>query len=122
MNNFPDVYEFHESRFSQSENIPILFAGDFNAVPHTDGGKSPASKKLLGSGFRDAFREKYPDVEKNPGVSHRSGSRIDQLYYKGSGLKNGSTQVLTTWPSKFPSDHYLIKSVFELDYITTHDD
>lgn len=119
MNNFQDVFEFHEKRFSGSANIPILFAGDFNAVPHTDGGNSPASRKLLAAGFRDAFREKFPDVEKFPGASHQSGSRIDQLYYKGDGLKNGSTQVLSSWPSKFPSDHFLIKSVFELDYRTT---
>ncbi|MFT5304471.1 MAG: hypothetical protein ACI814_005299, partial [Mariniblastus sp.] len=39
--------------------------------------------------------------------------------YKGRGLSNGSTKVLSTWPSKFPSDHYLIKTVFELDYRTT---
>ena len=122
MNNFEDVFQFHKPRFAQSENIPILFAGDFNAVPHTDGGQSPASRVLIGSGFRDAYREKYPDVEKNPGPSHDSGRRIDQLYYKGSGLKNDSTRVLSKWPSRFPSDHFLIKSVFELDYKTTKDD
>ena len=118
MNNFKDVFEFHESRFSQSDNLPILFAGDFNAVPHTDGGRSPASKLLLEAGFRDAYRESFPDVEKNPGASHQSGSRIDQLYYKGRGLKHDSTRVLSTWPSKFPSDHFLIKSIFELDFET----
>lgn len=118
MSNFEDVFSFHETRFSKSENIPILFAGDFNAVPHTDGGNSPASRKLLEAGFRDAYREKFPEVEKYPGASHQSGSRIDQLYYKGSGLENRSTQVRSTWPSKFPSDHFLIKSVFQLDYRT----
>ena len=121
MRNFQDVFGFHESRFSQSENTPILFAGDFNAVPHTDGGKSPASKKLLEAGFRDAYREKYPDTDEFAGPTHESGSRIDQLYYKGKGLTNGSTKVLSTWPSTFPSDHYLVKSIFELNYTTTTD-
>ena len=116
MNNFKDVFAFHESKFSQSKNIPVLFAGDFNAVPHTDGGNSPASRMLLKAGFRDAYRESFPDVEKNPGASHQSGSRIDQLYYKGSGMEHDSTTVLSTWPSKFPSDHFLIKSVFDLDF------
>ena len=119
MNNFQDVFDFHAARFSRAANIPILFAGDFNAVPHTDGGKSPASAKLLAAGFRDAYREQYPDVEKYPGFTHVSRSRIDQLYYKGSGLKHSSTKILSTWPSKFPSDHFLIKSVFELDYATS---
>ena len=119
MNNFQDVFDFHEARFSQSANIPVLFAGDFNAVPHTDGGRSPASRKLLEAGFHDAYRELYPDVEKYPGASHRGGSRIDQLYYKGKGLNNISTRIISTWPSKFPSDHYMIKSVFELNYSTS---
>lgn len=118
MNNFNDVFDFHEKRIGQSDNIPILFAGDFNAVPHTDGGNSPASKKLRNAGFHDAFREQHPDVKKHPGYSHQSGSRIDQLYYKGQGLSPQSTEVFSKWPSKFPSDHFLIKSVFKLNYMT----
>ncbi len=118
MNNFKDVFEYHETRFSRSDTIPTLFAGDFNAVPHTDGGKSPASKRLLEAGFRDAYREKFPDAKKFAGYTHESGSRIDQLYYKGKGLSNGSTEVMSTWPSRFPSDHYIIKSVFDLNYST----
>ncbi len=122
MGNFQDVFEFHESRFSKSENVPVLFGGDFNAVPHTDGGQSPASKLLLESGFRDAYRDSFPDVNKHAGASHQSGRRIDQLYYKGGGLKHFSTRVLSTWPTKFPSDHFLIKSIFELDFETIQSD
>lgn len=116
MAQFPLVYDFHKTRFENSDKTPILFGGDFNAVPHTDGGNSPASKKMLEEGFSDAFRSLYPDVDKYPGPSHRSGSRIDQLYYKGSGLKNISTEVISTWPTGFPSDHFLIISTFKLDY------
>ena len=118
MRNFKDVYEFNADRFADSDRIPTLFAGDFNAVPHTDGGNSPASRKLLDSGFRDAFRELHPDTKTHPGYSHRSGSRIDQLYYKGKGLRNTSTEIFSKWPSKFPSDHFLIKTIFELNYKT----
>lgn len=116
MRNFEDVFDFHRSRFDESGSIPTLFAGDFNAVPHTDGGQSPASETLLNYGFADAYRSLYPDVDKYPGYTHRSNRRIDQLYYKGAGLKSISTEVFSDWPSKFPSDHYLIKSVFELSY------
>lgn len=118
MRNFEDVFEFHRARFDESDSIPTLFAGDFNAVPHTDGGQSPASKRLLEYQFTDAYRELYPDVKTYPGYTHRSNRRIDQLYYKGEGLKNISTEVFSEWPSKFPSDHYLLKSEFELDYST----
>ncbi len=116
MAQFPSVFDFHKSRFDNSDKIPIVFGGDFNAVPHTDGGKSPASEKMLKEGFTDAFRSLYPDVKEYPGPSHRSGRRIDQLYYKGKGLKNISTKVISSWPTGFPSDHYLIVSKFDLNY------
>ncbi|MFC1544072.1 endonuclease/exonuclease/phosphatase family protein [Gemmatimonadota bacterium] len=119
MDQFPAVFAFHQSRFQESDTIPTLFAGDFNAVPHTDGGDSPASRALLEAGFTDAFRSLYPDVEEHPGASHRSGRRIDQLYYKGRGLKNTSTRVISTRPGGFPSDHFLILSRFDLSYSTT---
>ncbi|MFC2166408.1 endonuclease/exonuclease/phosphatase family protein [Acidobacteriota bacterium] len=116
MAQFPAVFDFHKSRFDNSDKIPILFGGDFNAVPHTDGGKSPASEKMLEEGFTDAFRSLYPDVQEYPGYSHRSGRRIDQLYYKGQGLKNTSTKIISSWPTGFPSDHFLILSKFDLNY------
>jgi len=118
MQQFPAVFEFHESRFQESDIIPTLFAGDFNAVPHTDNGDSPASRTLLGSGFTDAFRSLYPDTELYPGPTHRNGERIDQLYYRGVGLHNTSTRLVSTWPTGFPSDHFLILSTFDLDYST----
>lgn len=114
MTKFSNVYDFHKDRFMESDSIPILFAGDFNAVPHTDGGKSPASKILLENGFTDAFRSMYPNSKKFPGYSHQSGYRIDQLYYKGIKLKNSSTKTISSYPTGFPSDHYLIISKFEL--------
>ncbi len=118
MQQFPAVFDFHESRFGDSDVLPTLFAGDFNAVPHTDGGDSPASQTMLNAGFTDAFRSLHPDVETFPGHTHRSGNRIDQLYYRGAGLQNISTRIVSTWPAGFPSDHYLILSTFDLDYST----
>ncbi|MGB2905580.1 MAG: LamG-like jellyroll fold domain-containing protein, partial [Candidatus Aminicenantaceae bacterium] len=71
MPQFVEVFDFHKSRFQESDRIPVFFGGDFNAVPHTDGGSSPASRKMLESGFKDAFRSLYPDMDKYPGASHR---------------------------------------------------
>jgi endonuclease/exonuclease/phosphatase (EEP) superfamily protein YafD len=118
MGQFPSVFDFHQSRFAESDSIPVLFGGDFNAVPHTDGGDSPASRVLLDAGFTDAFRSLHPDVEERPGLTHITAQRIDQLYYKGRGLTNSSTRVVSTWGSGFPSDHFMILSRFELDYRT----
>ena len=116
MSNFPKVFDFNKSRFERSDSIPVFFGGDFNAVPHTDGGESPASIKMMEEGFTDAYRSLYPDVDKHLGFTHLGGVRIDQLYYKGKGLKNNFTEVISTWPTGFPSDHYLIVSKFELNY------
>ena len=118
MNQFGAVFDFHQGRFAESDSIPVLFGGDFNAVPHTDGGDSPASIALMGAGFTDAFRSLHPDVAEWPGPTHRGGRRIDQLYYKGAGLRNTSTRVIYTRSRGFPSDHYLIVSRFALDYRT----
>jgi endonuclease/exonuclease/phosphatase family metal-dependent hydrolase len=119
MDQFPTVFDFHQTRSQESDLIPTLFAGDFNAIPHTDGGDSPASRTLLEAGFTDAFRSLYPDIQEFPGWSHRSDRRIDQLYYKGAGLKNTSTRVISTRPGGFPSDHFMLLSTFKLDYSTT---
>ena len=116
MSQFRKVFEFHKSSFNESDQTPVIFGGDFNAVPHTDGGESLASELLLNEGFKDAYRLSYPDANKDPGFTHRSDQRIDQLYFKGRGLKHKSTEVISSWPKGFPSDHYLIVSKFNLAY------
>lgn len=120
MGEFENVFNFQKARFAESDKVPTLFAGDFNAVPHTDGGGSPASKVLLDHGFTDAYRSLYPDVEKFKGGTsgHGRGGRIDQIYYKGSGLNNTATDVTSTAEPGFPSDHSLIIAEFDLNYST----
>ena len=118
MGQFPSVFDFHSARFEASDKVPVLFGGDFNAIPHTDGGDSPASVALMEAGFTDAFRSLYPDLAKHPGPTHRNGERIDQLYYRGMGLTNQATRIISDHPAGFPSDHNLILSTFDLDYAT----
>ena len=74
-----------------------------------------AINQLLGGGFTDAFMSLYPDTEQFPGFTHDSGVRIDQLYYKGKGVVNTTTEVIRSWPTGFPSDHYSIVSKFVLN-------
>lgn len=118
MGNFSKVYDFHKTILDNTDVVPVVFGGDFNAVPHTDNGdkRNLASIKFEGEGYTDAYRSLHPDVEKSPGFSHRGNVRIDQLYYKGKGLRNTSTEVVSSWSTGFPSDHYLIVSKFELNY------
>lgn len=116
MGQFPTVFDFHESRFKQSHVNPVFFGGDFNAVPHTDGGQSPASQKMQDTGFTDAYRSWYPEVGQYPGFTHQSGKRIDQLYFKGKNIRHKDLEVVSSWPTGFPSDHYLIVSRFRIFY------
>ena len=114
MTSFPIVFEHHQKKFFDSDTIPVFFGGDFNAVPHTDGGNSIASKKMLDAGFIDAYRNLHPNINTFPGFTHQWANRIDQLYYKGKGLQNTSTKVLHAWDEGFPSDHFMILSTFKL--------
>jgi len=114
MNSFKDVYTFHKGRLDDTDEIPVLFGGDFNAIPESDGGKSLAARTLIEVGFADAYRKENPDPKTHPGFSYESGKRIDQLYYKGSILKHRSTKTISQWEAGFPSDHYIIKSIFDL--------
>jgi endonuclease/exonuclease/phosphatase (EEP) superfamily protein YafD len=117
MSSFPKVYEFHEEKFIKSDKTPILFGGDFNAIPHTDGGDSEASVKLLENEFKDAYRYLHPDVKTFPGYTHQWGERIDQLYYKGTGLEIINSKVVSTAFGGFPSDHFMILSKFKLNFL-----
>jgi exonuclease III len=112
MSSFPKVYEHHKEKFEKANTIPILFGGDFNAVPHLDNGNSEASKVLIENQFTDAYRNLYPDYSIFPGFTHTIGERIDQLYFKGNLLQQISTEVISTASDGFPSDHYMILSKF----------
>ena len=114
MSSFPTVYEHHRDKFKNSDKVPVFFGGDFNAIPHTDGGNSIASKKMLENGFIDAYRSLHPNIDAFPGYTHQWAERIDQLYYKGNTLKNTATKVLHSWREGFPSDHFMILSTFDL--------
>jgi exonuclease III len=89
-----------------------VFVLDFNAVPYLDNGNSEASKRLTENGFTDAYRNIHPNYSQFPGFTHTTGQRIDQLYFKGNMLKQISTEVISTEPDGFPSDHYIILSKF----------
>lgn len=119
MTHFPEVFRFNQKRFQQSDTIPTFFAGDFNSIPNADGGtRDLASQVLLEHGFTDAYRSMYPDVQKYPGYTHQHHRRIDQLYFKGKGLKLTSIKLISSWPDGWPSDHFLTVAAFDLNYST----
>ncbi len=112
MSTFPIVYEHHKNKFDAANTIPVLFGGDFNAVPYLDNGTSEASKRLIETGFTDAYRNLHHNYSQFPGFTHTTGERIDQLYFKGNILQQIYTEVISTASDGFPSDHFMILSKF----------
>lgn len=93
------------SDLANSDNIPVMLTGDFNAPSHLDwtpeaaadhGGVSgvawPVSTAVHGAGMSDSFRDVHPDPVTYPGYSwsplHLGDpqDRIDFIYYRGAGL------------------------------------
>ena len=118
-----------EARLTANEyaDVPIVVAGDFNAMSHLDYGEVaidrygvtldwPTSRVLADVGFRDAYRERHPRIDRaadatwTPRFPDQEQDRIDFVLYRspeGSATRWRATQaaVLRELPDGFPSDH-----------------
>lgn len=114
---------FH-NLLEDADNIPHVWAGDFNSVSHLDDGKGESghSRLIIGAGFNDSYRELYPDPEQYPCITSPSNEkRIDYIYYKGSKLAlvevgkiiEEGFQGLET--PNYPSDHLGITAKFKVN-------
>lgn len=75
------------------QGIPAVLGGDFNEPSHLDWQADTkdlrdhngaiinwdCSVLLQNAGFKDAFREKYPDPVRNPGITYPAGNRLAQI-------------------------------------------
>ncbi len=119
-----------------SDHVPVIIGGDFNSGSHFDWIEStkhlhhdkivewPVSKKMNESGFKDSFREMYPDPLQNPAgtwggflFENMISDRIDYIYYKGKGLQAIRSQIIKDDPSGgfFNSDHRAVLTEFKLN-------
>jgi len=117
------------------QGYPVFLTGDFNEPSSLDYAKRtvgsrdwidqpvpwPVSKALFEIGFRDTYREEHPNPVKEPGITHRSGERIDYVYAGGPsktldseivGEKGG--QDVSIEFSPWTSDHRAVLSTFEV--------
>ena len=115
--------------------MPVIIGGDFNSGSHLDWTKAaahlhngyyvdlPTSKYMISNGYKDSFREINPDELKYQGgtfaeiFGHLQNSRIDFIYYKGSGIKAISSKIIRTAPEiddVWASDHSAVLTVFEI--------
>ncbi|MDO5981375.1 LamG-like jellyroll fold domain-containing protein [Flavivirga spongiicola] len=108
---------------NNADDIPIVWAGDFNSVSHLDDGigKSGHSKLMTNAGFKDSYRELYPDAKKYPCYSApRNEDKIDFIYYKGVKLKLiEAGKIIENFKGKntlgYPSDHLGLTSKFKFN-------
>ena len=97
------------------QGYPVFLTGDFNEPSSLDYTEEtvgthkgvdepvpwPVSEELLDLGFRDSYRDEHPDPLKEPGLTHRSGERIDYVYAGGPSKTLDSKLIgdpeLRTW-------------------------
>lgn len=117
---------------SQYEGVPIVIAGDFNSMSHLDYIAPfqdqfdgvvidwPTSHILSDVGFRDAYRQAHPEVNRQddrtwtPRFPEQQQDRIDFIYYRGSQLELRDAAVIDEHDQGFPSDHAAVVSDFVL--------
>lgn len=115
------------------DEVPTFVSGDFNIASHLDWTRAtkkqhggyvipwPTSRLMEEAGFRDSFRERWPNPVTHPGNTWSPVSkeelqyRIDFIYYRGPGVRVVDSRMIDTHPVRFPSDHAALLSVFALD-------
>ncbi len=126
------MWSLIQERLSDAKyaDIPIVIAGDFNSMSHLDYIKPfrnqfdgvaidwPTSHILSDVGFRDAWREIHPEVNRKedrtwtPRFPKQQQDRIDFIYYRGSRLEVRDAVVIDEHTQKFPSDHAALVTEF----------
>ena len=117
------------------DGYPLFLTGDFNQPSSLDytadtvGTREgieepvpwPVSEELLELGFRDSYREIHPDPVEDPGITHRSGERIDYVYAAGPSTTLDSKLVgepggedVDIEAAPWTSDHRAVLSSFEV--------
>jgi endonuclease/exonuclease/phosphatase family metal-dependent hydrolase len=112
--------------------VPVVIAGDFNSMSHLDYTAVardqygvevawPTSRVMTGRGWRDAYRERNPDVDRlrnrtwTPRFPRQEQDRIDFVYYRGRGLEATSAAMLDRHQVLWPSDHAAVVASFRFD-------
>jgi len=103
-------------------DLPVIVAGDFNSMSHLDYTETareqygqvidwPTSRVMSDRGFRGAYREHSPRVDRNrdrtwtPRFPAQQQDRIDFVYDTLSNMRVVEARVIDRHPMRFPSDH-----------------
>lgn len=92
---------------------PVIVTGDFNA-----GEGNLAVGRLLAAGYRDTFREIYPDADGvgtfNSFRGETGGEKIDHILVDGGWQVLDAEIVRTSRDGRYPSDHFPVSAVLRL--------
>lgn len=133
------------------QDIPVIMTGDFNSPAHTDWVEStvhrrpllrypldwPVSIAISEAGFRDSWREVYPDPVTHPGITwwaarpplalyapgeNDARVRIDMIWFAGPAMPRQSLllggegeEEVAIGLDPWPSDHRAVVSQFAVD-------
>jgi len=124
--------QFEAMKRLLDDGYPVFLTGDFNQPSSLDYPRPgvpfnvpwPVSEKLFELGFRDSFREIFPDPDAWPAATigdAKSGNRIDYIYVGGpsttidSDLVGPESNPYVTIPyDPWTSDHRAIVSSFDV--------
>lgn len=118
-----------------AQGYSLFLTGDFNEPSSLDDGEAtvgtrpgidepvpwPVSEALFETGLRDTYRDVHPDPLENPGITHRSGDRIDYVYAAGPSEtldsrivgREGDADVEIGF-DPWTSDHFAVLSTFDV--------
>lgn len=131
----------------ESDSIPVIMGGDFNVHSHLDWTEATkdmyhhngtvirwtVSQAMQDAGFKDSFRELYPDPVKNIGTTWLYDNddkptrqdRIDFIYYQGNTIRAVASETFNQELAKpldlngetffYPSDHGFVMTTFKLN-------
>lgn len=103
-------------------DVPVIIAGDFNSMSHLDYTESAreqfgeviawqTSRVLTEAGFRDAYRNLHPNVDRQrdrtwtPRFPEQQQDRIDFVYDTWPDVRVVEARVIDAHSEQFPSDH-----------------
>ncbi len=118
-----------DEEMAKRPGVPVILAGDFNSNSHLDYVEAargqyglvaewPVTKLVADAGFRDAYRECHPQVDRtadrtwSPRFPEQIQDRIDFVFWRGSQLRAVEAKRFDQAKPRWPSDHAAVWARF----------
>lgn len=121
-----------ESITANADSIPVVIAGCLNSGSHFDWIYDtkeqhnqyviswPVTQTIYNHGYIDTYRHLNQNPSEERGITHfdtpsRIPDRTDYIFYKGKKLEPSESVIVNAHPIKWPSDHYAVNTLFDLE-------